>query len=59
MPWVIPPNNCLLRYSVAVRSSRKRHLVEHIKEEKLKLEVSLRKTPEGVPALYVANPAAK
>jgi hypothetical protein len=42
-----------------VCSSRKRHLVEHIKEAKLELEVSLRKTPEGVPALYVANPAAK
>jgi hypothetical protein len=37
----------------------KRRLVDHIKESKLKLEVSLRKTPEGVPALYVANPAAK
>jgi hypothetical protein len=37
----------------------KRHLVAHIKEAKLKLEVSLRKTPEGIPALYVANPAAK
>ena len=35
----------------------KRRLVEHIKEAKLKLEVSLRKTPEGTPAIYVANPA--
>lgn len=36
----------------------KRHLVAHIKESKMKLEVSLRKSPEGAPALYIANPAS-
>lgn len=37
----------------------KRHLVEHIKGAKLKLEVAIRKGSDGAPALYVSNPATK
>jgi hypothetical protein len=37
----------------------KRHLVDHIKEAKLKLDVALRKAPDGIPVLYVSNPPAK
>jgi hypothetical protein len=37
----------------------KRHLVAHIKESKLKLDVAIRKGTDGVAAIYVANPAAK
>jgi hypothetical protein len=37
----------------------KRHLMNHIKDAKLKLEVALRKAPDGTPVLYVSNPAGK
>ena len=37
----------------------KRHLMVHIKDAKLKLEVALRKAPDGTPVLYVSNTAAK
>ena len=37
----------------------KRHLVDHIREAKLKLDVALRKAPEGTPVIYVSNPATK
>ena len=37
----------------------KRHLVVYIKEAKLKLDVALRKAPDGTPVLYVSNPATK
>jgi hypothetical protein len=37
----------------------KRHLTAHIKDAKLKLEVSVRKAPDGAPVLYISFPAAK
>jgi hypothetical protein len=37
----------------------KRHLAAHLKEAKLKLEVSLRKAPDGAPVIYVSSPAGK
>jgi hypothetical protein len=37
----------------------KRHLMVHIKDTKLKLEVALRKAPDGTPVLYVSNTASK
>jgi hypothetical protein len=37
----------------------KRHLAEHIKTAKLKLEVAIRKGNEGEVALYISNPASK
>jgi hypothetical protein len=37
----------------------KRHLSDHIKEAKLKLDVALRKATDGTPVLYVSSPPAK
>jgi hypothetical protein len=37
----------------------KRHLVAHIKESKLKLDVAIRKGTDGVAALYISAPASK
>ncbi len=37
----------------------KRHLVEHIKAAKLKLDVAIRKATDGSPAIYIANHSAK
>ena len=37
----------------------KRHLTAHIRDAKLKLEVSVRKGPDGGPVIYVSNPATK
>ena len=37
----------------------KRHLMDHIKEAKLKLDVALRKGTDGSPVLYVSAPPAK
>lgn len=35
----------------------KRHLASHIKDAKLKLEVSIRKGTDGTPVVYVSTPA--
>ena len=37
----------------------KRHLQNHIKDAKLKLEVAIRKGNDGAAVVYVSNPATK
>lgn len=37
----------------------KRHLMAHIHDAKLKLEVAIRKGSDGAPVIYVSNPATK